>query len=180
MREPSWRQAIGKYLKSSNTKTEDKRRLIQIITNSVPVNAFTSKFKHTSNKCDICRHIRTAQGESVAEESLPIQTVGHISGYCPGQQDSITTAHHATWKTLQGGIAETDPKGWNFPSLQDELTIGQLWADNKMDEICTIDALWSKAQDSEMKRPLSQENEEICQATPNPGKTRQKENFLLR
>jgi len=117
----------------------------------------------------------------VVEESLPIQTVGHIVRYCPGQRDSITASHHATWKTLQGGIAEADPKGWNFPSVQGELTIGQLWADNKMDEICTIDALWTEAQDSEMKRPLSQENEEICKASLNPGKTRQKkakERFL--
>ena len=50
-----------------------------------------------------------------------------------------------------------------------------------MDEICTIDTLWSEAQDSEMKRPLSQGNEEICKASLNPGKTRQKkakERFL--
>jgi hypothetical protein len=66
------------------------------------------------------------------------------------------------------------PKGWNFPSLQGELTIGQLWAEHKMDEICTIDALWSEAQDSEMKRPLSQENEEICKPHTTQGKRDEK------
>ncbi len=45
IREPSCRQTISKYLKSSSIRTEDKRRLVQIITNSFPVNAFTSKLK---------------------------------------------------------------------------------------------------------------------------------------
>jgi hypothetical protein len=116
IREPSCRQDISKYLKSSSIRTEDKRRLIQIITNSFPVNVFTSKFKKKkSNRCDIYRRVLQANGETVTEENLPIQTVVHITGYYLGQKDTITAAHHATWKTLQNGITQTAPKGWKFP-----------------------------------------------------------------
>jgi len=80
-------------------------------------------------------------GATTTEEDLPIQTVGHITGYCLGQTDAITAAHHSAWKTLHSGIAQAAPKGWEFPSEKGELTIGQLWDDNKMDEICTKDNL---------------------------------------
>jgi hypothetical protein len=40
------------------------------------------------------------------------------------------------WKTLHSGIAQAAPKGWEFPAEKGELTLGQLWADNKMDEKC--------------------------------------------
>jgi hypothetical protein len=85
----------------------------------------------------ICRRTLQATGATTTEEDLPIQTVGHITGYCLGQTDVITAAHYSTWKTLHSGIAQAVPKGWEFPSETGELTIGHLWADNKMDEICT-------------------------------------------
>ena len=50
-----------------------------------------------------------------------------------------------------------------------------------MDEICTIDTIWSATQDSDMQRPLSQENEDMCQDSHNPWETRRKkakERFL--
>jgi hypothetical protein len=154
IREPSYRQAISKYLKSSSERTEDKRRLIQIITNSFPVNAFTSKFKKgNSNRCDICRRALQASGATTIEENLPIQTVGHITGYCLGQTDAITATHHSEWKTLHSGIAQAAPKGWEFPSEKGELTLGQLWTDNKMDEICTKDNLWETAHLRNAKNP---------------------------
>jgi ribonuclease HI len=169
IREPSCRQAISKYLKSASARTEDKRRLIQIITNSFPVNAFTSKFKKgKSNRCDICRRALQATGATTTEENLPIQTVGHITGYCLGQTDAITAAHHSAWRTLHSGIAQAAPKGWEFPSEKGELTLGQLWADNKMDEICTKDALWETARPSEIKRTLTPADEEMCGAAENP------------
>ncbi len=174
IREPSCRQAISKYLKSDTAKTEDKRRLIQIITNSFPVNAFTSKFKTgKSNRCDICRRAIQSTGATITEENLSIQTVGHITGYCLGKTDVITTAHHSTWRTLQSGIAQAVPKGWEFPSDNGELTLGQLWADNKMDEICTKATLWDAARTSELKRTLTPADEKICGAAENPKATRE-------
>ena len=139
IREPSCRTTISKYLKSSNVRTEDRRHLVQIITNSFPVNVFTIKFKkYTSNRCDIYRHMLKERGETMTEATLPFQIVIHITGYCLGQRDSITTAHHTTWKTLQSGIVKAAPKGWNFPSVNGELTIGHLWKDHKMDDSCVI------------------------------------------
>jgi hypothetical protein len=44
-REPSCRQAIRKYLKSSSVRTEDKHRLIQIIANRFPVNVSRANSK---------------------------------------------------------------------------------------------------------------------------------------
>ena len=102
IREPSCRTSISKYLKSSNIRTEDKRHLIQIITNRFPVNTFTSKFKkNTSNRSDIWRCILKERGETMTEVILPVQTVVHITGYCLGQRDRITTVHHTTWKTIK-------------------------------------------------------------------------------
>jgi hypothetical protein len=174
IQEPSCRQTISKYLKSASARTEDKRRLIQIITNSFPVNALTSKFKTgKSNRCDICRRAIQATGATITEENLPIQTVGHITGYCLGQTDGITAAHHSTWRTLQSGIAQAAPKGWEFPSEKGELTLGQLWADNKMDEICTKATLWDTARTSELKKTLTPADEEICGAAENPKATRE-------
>jgi hypothetical protein len=49
----------------------------------------------------------------------------------------------------------------NFPSVNSELTIGQLWAEKKLDEICT-DASWDTAKDSEMKRTHPQADEDTC------------------
>ncbi len=110
-----------------------------------------------------------------------VHTVGHITGYYLGQRDTITTAHHATWRTLQIGLVAAVPKGWNFPSVNGELTIGQVWDDNKIDEICTIEALWEAAQNSEIKRTLSPADEVASLATHDPKKPRQtkaKERFL--
>jgi hypothetical protein len=72
-------------------------------------------------------------------------------------------------------------KDWNFPSVNGELTIGQLWEDNKMDEICTIDALWETVEDSEMKGTPSPGDEETWTTSHDPRKSRQsktKEHFL--
>jgi hypothetical protein len=109
----------------------------------------------------------------VTENDLPIQTVGHIAGYCLGQQDTITAAHHATWKNLQTGIVTLAPKGLTFPSFNGKLTIGHLWEDNKMDEICTINTLWEAAKDSEMKKALSPKVEEALIAAHKPQAERQ-------
>jgi hypothetical protein len=109
----------------------------------------------------------------VTEERLRVQTVGHIAGYCLGQRDTITVAHHATWKTLQSVIVKAAPKVWNFPSVKGELTMGQqLWGVNKMDETCTTDALWETTKDSEMKRTLSPSDEEACTTVHDPRKSR--------
>ena len=54
------------------------------------------------------------------------------------------------------------------PSVDGELTLEQLWADKKMDEICTKDALWESAQTSEILRTLTPEDEETCRASHNP------------
>jgi hypothetical protein len=72
------------------------------------------------------------------------------------------------WKTLHSGIAQAAPKGWEFPSEKGELTLGQLWADNKMDEIYTKDTLWETARTSEILRTLTPADEEICGAAENP------------
>jgi hypothetical protein len=65
-------------------------------------------------------------------------------------------------------MAQTSPKGWEFPSEKGELTIGHLWADNKMDKICTKDNLWETARTSEIQRTLTSSDEEICKAAKNP------------
>ncbi len=104
----------------------------------------------------------------MTEENLPIQTVGHITGYCLGQKDTITAAHHDTWKTLHSDIAQAVPKGWVFPSENGELTLGHLWSDNKMDEICTKDTLWETARTSELQNPLTPTDEEIYKITQDP------------
>ena len=70
-------------------------------------------------------------------------------------------------------ITQAVPKGWEFPSEKGELTIGQVWADNKMDEICTKDNLWETAKTSEMQRTLTPADEEICEAAENPKKMRE-------
>jgi hypothetical protein len=72
------------------------------------------------------------------------------------------------WKTLHSDIAQAAPKGWEFPSEKGELTIGQLWADNKMDAICTKDTLWETDRTSEIQRTLTPADEEICEAAENP------------
>jgi hypothetical protein len=77
------------------------------------------------------------------------------------------------WKTLHSGIAHAAPKGWEFPSEKGELTIGQVWADNKMDEICTKDNLWETPRTSEMQRTLTPADEKICEAAENPKKMRE-------
>jgi hypothetical protein len=85
------------------------------------------------------------------------------------------------WKTVHSGIAQTDPKGWEFPSEKGELTLGQLWADNKMDEICTKDTLWETARTSEIRRTLTPADEEMCGAAENPQEmkeTKVKERFF--
>jgi hypothetical protein len=157
---------------------------MQIITNIVPVNDFTSKFKKNNNKSnrfDICRRTLQATGATTTEENLPIQTVGHITGYCLGQTDAITAAHHSVWKTLHRGIDQTAPKGWEFPSEKGELTLGQLWADNKMDETCTKDTLWETARTSEIRRTLTPVDDEMCGAAENPQEmkeTKAKERFF--
>ena len=112
-------------------------------------------------------------GEIVTEESLPVQTVGHITGYCPDQRDTITAAHHATWRTLQSVMTAVTPKGWTFPSVNGELTIGLVWKDNKMDEICTIESLWEAARDSEIQKTHSPTDEETCAAAHDLRKSRQ-------
>ncbi len=116
----------------------------------------------------------------MTEENLPIQTVGHITGYCPGQRDVITSAHRTTWKTLQSDITQAAPKGWDFPSLDGEVTTGQLWVDNKMDEVCTMDTLWEATRDSETQKTLTPTDEETCKTAHDPRKTRQtkKEHFF--
>jgi hypothetical protein len=68
----------------------------------------------------------------------------------------------------------------NFPSVNSELTIGQLWAEKKLDEIC-IDAPLDTAKDSEMKRTLPQADEDTCKIAQDPRTARQaktKERFL--
>jgi hypothetical protein len=111
----------------------------------------------------------------VTGENVPVQTVGHITGYCPGQRNTITTAHHTTWKTLQRDIPQATPKGWDFPSLDGELTIGQLWIDNKLDEVYTMDDLWETVRDSETQRTLKEPSPHQTQKHARPHSTHGKQ-----
>jgi hypothetical protein len=53
-------------------------------------------------------------------------------------------------------------------SVNGELTLEQLWADNKMDEICTKDVLWESDRTSKIQRTLTPADEEICRVAQNP------------
>jgi hypothetical protein len=51
-------------------------------------------------------------------------------------------------------MAEAVPTGCNFPSLAKKLSIGVVWANNKLDHICSAEQLWREAEASEMRRKL--------------------------
>jgi hypothetical protein len=62
---------------------------------------------------------------------------GHVLDQSNSEHRNGKRQLGATWETLQRVITKAAPKGWEFPFklvVDGELTIGQLWSENKMDE----------------------------------------------
>jgi hypothetical protein len=51
-------------------------------------------------------------------------------------------------------MAEAVTTGCSFPSLARKPSIGVVWANNKLDHICSAEQLWRGAETSEMRRKL--------------------------
>jgi len=158
-------------MKSTSVRSSDQRRMLQANSHSFPSNAWIHKIKKEteSDKCDLCKSLWIAQGRFNSEKDLPVQTLGHIQHTCEALSTAHIDAHHQCWRLIHGELARLAAPGWKFLCISGEKCLQTLWNDipTEIEGLnylnLTRDTIWNHARDRELKRPLSETEEQKIQ-----------------
>ena len=107
-----------------------------------------------------------SQGKFTTEAALPVQTLGHIQHTCEALSEIHTMAHHRCWRLIHGELSRLASSDWGFICINNEKCFRTVWTElaQEFPEVfnhCAEQTLWTEARDSEMQRPLTQE-EKVC------------------
>jgi hypothetical protein len=93
------RDKLGEWLKKTQVRYQDQRRMLQSIMHCFPSNLWRGKITNgkESDKCDMCKSLWISQGRFTTESALPVQTLGHIQHTCEALSEIHTMAHHRCW-----------------------------------------------------------------------------------
>jgi len=108
------RDKMGEWLKKTTVRSQDKRRMLQANTHSLPSNHWRHKITKTkeSNRCDLCRPLWIAEGRFNTDDDLHIQTLGHIQHQCETLSEIHTLVHHRCWCSFtQNYVVSHPPNG---------------------------------------------------------------------
>jgi hypothetical protein len=74
------RDKLGEWLKKSQVRHQDQRRMLESIMHCFPSNFWPNKITNSmeSDKCDLCKALWVSQERFTTETALPVQTLGHI------------------------------------------------------------------------------------------------------
>ncbi len=74
------RDNLGEWLKKTQVRYQDQRRILKSIMHCFPSNFWRSKITNgkESDKCDLCKSVWMSQGRFTTESALPVQTLVHI------------------------------------------------------------------------------------------------------
>ena len=96
MTEGESRDKLGEWLKKTQVRHQDQRRMLESIMHCFPSNFWRNKITNSkeSDKYDLCKELWKSQGRFTTEEDLPIQTLGHIHHTCAVLSELHTMTHH--------------------------------------------------------------------------------------
>ena len=90
------RDKLGEWLKKTQVRHQDQRRMLESVMHCFPSNFWRNKITNNkeSDKCDLCKALWKSQGRFATEGALPIQTLGHIHHTCETPSELHTMTHH--------------------------------------------------------------------------------------
>ena len=156
------RDKLGEWLKKTQVRYQDQRRMLQSIMHCFPSNFWRNKITNgkESDKCDLCKALWISQGRFTTESALPVQTLGHIQHTCEALSEIHTMAHHRCWRLIHGELSRLALSTWRFICIHNEKSFRTVWTElaQEFPEVfnhCAEQTLWNAARDSEMQRPLT-------------------------
>jgi hypothetical protein len=156
------RDKLGEWLKKTQVRYQDQRRMLKSIMHCFPSNSWRSKITNgkESDKCDLCKALWISQGRFTTESALPVQTLGHIQHTCEALSEIHTMAHHRCWRLIHGELSRLGLPTWHFICIHNEKSFRTVWTElaQEFPEVfnhCAEQTLWNAARDSEMQRPLN-------------------------
>ena len=156
------RDKLGEWIKKSQVRFQDQRRMLKSIMHCFPSNFWRHKITNgkESDKCDLCKALWISQGRFTTESVLPIQTLGHIQHTCEALSEIHTMAHHRCWRLIHGELSRLALPTWRFICIHNEKSFRTVWTElaQEFPEVfnhCAEQTLWNAARDSEMQRPLT-------------------------
>jgi hypothetical protein len=150
-------------MKLTSVRSQDQRRILQANTHTFPTNAWIDKITKgkESDRCDLCRALRIAEGRFRTEKELPEQTLGHIQHTCETLSAAHIDAHHQCWRLIHGELARLAAPEWKFLCVSGEKCLQTILDDitSEFKDIpylnLTQDTIWNAARAREMARPLT-------------------------
>ncbi len=90
------RDKLGEWIKKTQVRHQDQRRMLESIMHCFPSNFWRKKITNSKelDKCDLCKELWKSQGRFTTEGALPIQTLGHIQHTCEALSELYTMTHH--------------------------------------------------------------------------------------
>ena len=160
------RDNLGEWLKNTQVRHQDHRRMLKSIMHCFPSNYWRSKITNSkeSDKCDLCKAPWVSQGRFTTETDLPVQTLGHIQHTCETLSELHTMAHHRCWRLIHGELSRLASTQWWFICINGEKCFRTVWKElaQEFPEVfdnCAVQTLWNTAREGEMRRPLTQVEE---------------------
>ncbi len=160
------RDKLGEWLKKTQVRHQDQRRMLESIMHCFPSNFWRNKITNNkeSDKCDLCKALWKSQGRFTTEGALPIQTLGHIQHTCEALSELHTMAHHRCWRLIHGELSHLAPSKWRFVCINSEKCFRTVWKELAQEfpvvfDQCAEQTLWNAARDTELRRPLTQAEE---------------------
>ena len=157
------RDKLGEWLKKTQVRYQDQRRMLKSIMHCFPSNSWRHKITNgkESNKCDLCKALWISQGRFTTEADLPIQTLGHLQHTCEALSEIHTMAHHRCWRLIHAELSRLASPEWRFICLNNEKSFRTIWSElahefPEVFNLCAEQSLWIAARDLEMKRPLTE------------------------
>ncbi len=156
------RDKLGEWLKKTQVRYQDQRRMLKSIMHCFPSNSWRSKITNgkESDKCDLCKALWISQGRFTTESALPVQTLGHIQHTCEALSEIHTMAHHRCWRLIHAELSRLASSAWRFICINNEKSFRTVWTElaQEFPEVfnhCAEQTLWNAARDSEMQRSLT-------------------------
>jgi hypothetical protein len=156
------RDKLGEWIKKTQIRYQDQRRMLKSIIHCFPSNFWRGKITNgkESDRYDLCKALWISQGRFTTEATLPVQTLGHIQHTCEVLSQIHTMTHHRCWCLIHGNLSRLTSSDWRCICIDNEKCFRTVWTElvQEFPEVfnhCEEQTIWTVTRDSEMQRPLT-------------------------
>ena len=129
------RDKFEEWLKKTQVRHQDQRRILTSIMHCFPSNFWRSKItnRKESDKCDLCKSLWASQVRFTTETALPVHNLGHIQHTFEVLSELHVMEHHRCWWLIHRERSLLASPKWRFICINSEnasVRFGKNWLRN--------------------------------------------------